>query len=399
MLSKKLFERLYEAATIQRWNDHVRPVEFTELDKQAHKMIIAWIIAKYEEADRAEKVNWNRLMEGCVFELLHRVILTDLKPSVFHKMMQTKGEELNRYVLDNIRDEIREISGGFLQRFERYFLDREYAKLEKRILQAAHYISTWWEFGILYRLNRFIYGIEKTREEIENKLEDFYELSGVRKISLKKKSYGFLTLCGQLRFQKRWAGTPRIPQTSVLGHLGVVAITSFLCSLEMGLCDKALYNNFYAGLFHDLPEVLTRDIISPVKRSVTGIDSIIKEYERFQLEEVILPLLPNEWHDEIIYFVVDEFDNKVLLDGTIIKNIKDQDMVRLYNKDENNPLFGRLVKACDDLSAYMEAHLSIKYGISNPHLVEALKSLKERYSDYSIVDYPIKQLFLNFSES
>ena len=45
MIRKGLVERFYEAASIQRWNDHVRPVELTELDKQAHKMVIAYVIA------------------------------------------------------------------------------------------------------------------------------------------------------------------------------------------------------------------------------------------------------------------------------------------------------------------------------------------------------------------
>ena len=39
MIKKSLISLMYEAASIQRWNDHIRPwTGFTELDKQAHKM-------------------------------------------------------------------------------------------------------------------------------------------------------------------------------------------------------------------------------------------------------------------------------------------------------------------------------------------------------------------------
>ncbi|MGZ7169402.1 MAG: HD domain-containing protein [Halobacteriota archaeon] len=31
-------------------------------------------------------------------------------------------------------------------------------------------------------------------------------------------------------------------------------------------CYRRRFHNFFGGLFHDLPEALTRDIISPVKR-------------------------------------------------------------------------------------------------------------------------------------
>jgi putative hydrolase of HD superfamily len=75
----------------------------------------------------------------------------------------------------------------------------------------------------------------------------------------------FIDLCGQLRFQLRWSYLHRIPKTSVLGHMLIVAVLSYLFSLEIGACRKRCYNNYFTGLFHDLPEVLTRDIVHPVK--------------------------------------------------------------------------------------------------------------------------------------
>lgn len=49
MIRKALISSIYEAASIQRWNDHIRPsIGFSELDKQAHKMVYAYILAKCE---------------------------------------------------------------------------------------------------------------------------------------------------------------------------------------------------------------------------------------------------------------------------------------------------------------------------------------------------------------
>ena len=64
MINKGLITRLFEAASIQRWNDHVRPVEFTELDKQAHKIIIAYVLGKLEEYERQVTIDWSKLIEG-----------------------------------------------------------------------------------------------------------------------------------------------------------------------------------------------------------------------------------------------------------------------------------------------------------------------------------------------
>lgn len=312
----KLVERFTRAASMQRWNDHIRPVELTELDKQAHKMVIAYLLAKLEE-DRGVSIDWRYLIEGGIFEFLQRVVLTDIKAPVFHKMRENKDIKLkmDQHVIKELADDISGFNKGFQERFQDYF-SKSTLDVNRKILRAAHYLATNWEFKIIYHTAPFIYGIKTTKRNIEDQIEDHYDLIGVQKILLNKKSFGFIDLCGQLRFQKRWAHTPRIPETSVLGHMLIVAITSYLTTLEMNgdACKKRFYNNYFAGLFHDLPEVLTRDIISPVKEGAE-LDDIIKECERRKMKEELLPLLPKQWRAEMSYFTENEFKNKIKIEG------------------------------------------------------------------------------------
>lgn len=388
-----LIERLYEAASMNRWNDHIRPVELTELDKQAHKMVLAYVIAKFEEKDRNADVNWQKLIEGGIFEFLHRTILTDLKPPIFHKMMEEKAKDLNDHVLSKLKNDFKGLKPQFEANFKRYLFDPEYSKFERKILKAAHYLATNWEFRIIYHSSPFIYGIEDTKEEIENQIEDHYDLIGVQKLSLEKKSFGFIDLCGQLRFQERWAHSPRVPKTSVLGHMYIVAITSYLFSLENEACPKRLYNNFFAGLFHDLPEVLTKDIISPVKSSVKGLEDLIKEFEANQMKTRLLPLLPVAWRREMNYFTKDEFVNKVRIDDSIKKGINFKEMNRRYNKNEYYPLDGELIKACDKLAAFIEADLSIKHGITSKKLEEGRIDIYKKFKGKKISGIDFGYLF------
>ena len=395
---ENLIERFYEAASMNRWNDHIRPVELTELDKQAHKMVIAYVIAKFEEKDRSAKINWQKLIEGGIFEFMHRTILTDIKPPVFHKMMEEKGEELNNYVLEKLEEDFNGLKNDFKKNFKKYLFETKYARIEKRILKAAHYMATNWEFKIIYHTSPFIYGIEETKEAIENQIKDHYDLIGVQKLSLNKKSFGFIDLCGQLRFQERWAHSPRVPKTSVLGHMYIVAITSYLLSLENNACSKRLYNNFFAGLFHDLPEVLTKDIISPVKGSVEGLEDIIKEYEENQMKTRLLPLLPFSWRKEMRYFTQDEFENKVKINDKTIKGVVFKELNNKYNKNEFYPLDGKLIKACDKLTAFIEADLSIKHGITSKHLEDGRKNIFEDFKSKKVSGIDFGRLFLYFKE-
>ena len=390
---ENLIERFYEAASMNRWNDHIRPVELTELDKQAHKMVLAYVIAKFEEKDRGVSINWQKLIEGGIFEFLHRTILTDLKPPIFHKMMEEKAQDLNNHVLERLENDLKGINPDFTRKFKKYLFDSDYAHTEKRILKAAHYMATNWEFRIIYHSSPFIYGIEETKEAIENQIEDHYDLIGVQKLSLEKKSFGFIDLCGQLRFQERWAHSPRVPKTSVLGHMYIVAITSYLLSLENDSCPKRLYNNFFAGLFHDLPEVLTKDIISPVKSSVEGLDDIIKEFEDNQMKTRLFPLLPFSWRKEMKYFTQDEFENKVRLDGNIVKGISFKELNNKYNQDVFYPLDGELIKACDKLAAFIEADLSIKHGITSKHLEDGRVNIYQKFKGKKISGIDFGRLF------
>lgn len=397
MITKELLELLFEAASIQRWNDHNRPEHFTELDKQAHKMVYAYVLSKFEETDRGAAVDWCALIEGFLFEYLHRIVLTDIKPPVFHRLMSEKGAQLNEWVLEMLRDRLTPLGDGtFFEGMKSYLLCIDNNSLEQKILRAAHYLATNWEFKLIYHLNAGIYGLEETRRDIENQLEEHYDLAGVQKLNLNKKTGNFLDMVGQLRFQQRWAQSPRLPKTSVLGHMLIVAAFSYFCSLEIGASPQRKKNNFLGGLFHDLPEVLTRDIISPVKRSVAGLEELVKEIEQRQMEERIYPLLPASWHREIKFYTEDEFTGKIIKDGRVLFATSDEINER-YNEDRYSPLDGEIIRACDQLAACMETYLSISYGIKSPHLEEANRKLQETYRGRFVAGIDFSRLIGFFS--
>ena len=388
-LNQKLIELIYDAASIRRWNDQVNPMDFTELDKQAHKMIIAYVLAKVEEDVTPGSVDWLKLLEGGIFEMLHRIILTDIKPPVFHKMMQEKGRELNEWVFTRLEEETSSVKGEFRQRMHQHFFSAEYACREKRILKAAHYLATQWEFNILYKMCPFIRGIEQIRQEIEDQIEDHFDLIGVQKLSLGRKTAGFVDLCGQLRFQKRWSQSPRIPATSVLRHMLVVAILTYLSLCEAETSAYRKKNGFLAALFHDLPEVLTRDITSPVKGAVEGLDEIIKDYEKKQMEAKLLPLLPLSWHKELSYYTENEFANRAMSGDKIIAGIPFAEMGGAWDKAESLPVDGEIIRCCDHLAAFIEASTSIRHGISSRYLLEGVERLQKEYRSKIIgeIDY------------
>lgn len=390
MIRKSLISQIYVAASIQRWNDHIRPwVGFTELDKQAHKMFYAYVLAKCEGEGQYDPL---KLLEGGIFEFLHRIVLTDIKPPVYHKLMQEKGKQINTWVIEQLKGQIESLKGGFYDKMKRYFTEEDYAEKEKRILKAAHYFATDWEFNVIYPQNLTTYGIEQVKTEVTRGLARCNTFDGFQNFATNPDLKEFLSLIGKLRYQQRWSRAVRMPQTYVMGHMLVVAILSYFCSLEAGACEERLANNFFAALFHDLPEVLTRDIVSPVKASVKGLDNLIKEIEEEQMNTVIFPLIPKEWHEEFRYFVQDEFTSRIIVDGNIL-HVSSNEINEKYNSGKFKPIDGEIIRACDQFSAYLEAYMSLRYGIQSEQMQAGYHNLFEKYENKEIAGVDFGQLF------
>lgn len=390
-MTYRFITKLFNAASMQRWNDKIRPVELTELDKQAHKMMIAWFLGKFEE--EREDFNWIDVIEGGLFEFLQRIILTDLKPQVFNRIKedQTRYRELNRWVFNQLDPFISFLGDAFMTRFKDH-LDTLDDTVNKRILSAAHFYATRWEFDIIERANPHGYEIPAIKRHLEERQEKYYDLKGIQNLALYSRYRNFIDLCGQLRFQLRWNHINMNPRVSVLGHMLVVAIISYLLSLEINACPKRCINNYFTGLFHDLPEVLTRDIISPVKRSIEGLEELIKEYEKEQMEKEVYSLIPPHWHSDIRMFTEDEFKSTITIDNKTITVTSDE-ISQKYNEDARNPKDGELIKAVDELSAYTEAYLALKNGVNSLDLKDAVTAIKEKYKDKTIAGVDFRKIY------
>lgn len=394
MIGRPFILEIFKAAAMQRWNDKIRPVELKELDKQAHKMTIAYFLGKFEE--QTSGFSWLEIIEGGLFEFLERLVITDLKPQIFNRIKEDKNKyaELNTWVFKKLEPIITPLGNDFIERFQHYFTNTDNT-INKRIINAAHFYATRWEFNIIERGNPKGYEIPAIKEILQQKQERYYDLTGIQQLALYEKYRNFIDLCGQLRFQYRWGHINMIPRTSVLGHMLIVAILSYLFSLDVKASPKRCFNNYFTGLFHDLPEVLTRDIISPVKRSIEGLDSLIKAYEKELMEKEVLNLIPAEWHNEMQMFTEDEFSTIITKDNKTIKTDSDT-ISRESNNDVFNPRDGQAVKAIDDLAAYVEAWCSLENGVKSGDLIEARISIREKYANSIINGIHFGNLFNQF---
>jgi len=390
-IRKGLLQLVFSGAYMLRWNDRLRPFPLWELDKQGHKMILAWLLwhCNAENLPRDERLALGlQVVEGGLFDYLYRLMITDIKPPIFYRIKANKEHyaQLTDFVLRGLEPVVRPLDEAFLERMRAYFLNDGYGSRADQILRAAHLYASRWEFNLIRPLNGFDEEMPGIGENFQRELQALRVLRGMPDLLAEQSALArFGAFCGQLRFQIRWTQTPRTPATSVLAHMFLVACYAYFCSLTIDACTSRRLNNFFCGLFHDLPELLTRDIISPVKRSVDSLPALVREYEEQELERrIFAPLRADGFTGlvERLQYLLgsatgSEFHDCIReADGATRRIATFEELQDNYNEDVFDPKDGSLIKACDLLAAFIEAHSSIRNGTASPPLQEAVARLR-----------------------
>ena len=401
-IRKGLLQLVFSGSFMKRWNDKMRPMELVEVDKQAHKMIAAWLLFELNSqslSPEEKSVLGEDIVRGGIFDYLYRLVITDIKPPIFYQIKANPAhyEKLTAWVLNELQPRVqplgRDFWGAMQNHFERQV--RRDESLASRILDAAHLFASRWEFHLIRDLNQWDEEMDEIDENFRTGLENHLDLAGVRQLldGPGTRLGKFAFMCGRLRFQKRWSQTPRIPETSVLGHMFIVACLAYFFSIAVGACPVRRHNNFYAGLFHDIPELLTRDIISPVKSSVQGIGDLIREYEGREIEHRLFSILDRSVYTGLVerlsYFlgieVGSEFEATILQDGAA-RIVSWEQLQGQYNEDRFCPKDGRMLKICDHLAAFLEAYTALSNGITNAHLQQASWRIRNLYQNQALTD-------------
>ena len=392
-MKKELILKIFEGFSIQRWNDLIRPFDLVEMDKAGEKMVIAYMIGKFEEK-KGNKINWKWMAYASLFDLLKKIALCDIKAPVQQMLKKEFTREymrLNEWVLKQYRQLITDDSlfSDFTiyigQKAGSFTLPDELTN-SVRVYNAAHKYSTIRELEMLSVVNEKE-RLSKIESELKADIQKYLDLEGLQKLMTRQKEFDFLLKIEQLRFQTRWNQTPRVPATSVLGHCFFVAIMTLLLGRETNpaMCERRVVNNYFSALFHDLPESVTRDIISPVKQATDALPNIVKKIEDEIVNKELVPLMDKSYVDEVIYYTSDEFSDRIKTKDGKVQKINWEELNGKYNKENFNPVDGKLVRICDHLSALMEADISIKHGITSSHLQGGRDGMLELYQEGTLI--------------
>ncbi|MDD5276097.1 MAG: 5'-deoxynucleotidase [Methylovulum sp.] len=176
----------------------------------------------------------------------------------------------------------------------------------------------------------------------------------MQKITITSSFYAYLS---RLRWIKRWGLKRNANPENVMEHSWEVAVIAHTLAL--------IKNRYYEGtvdaqavataaLYHDVTEVITGDLPTPIKYHSDAINRAYKQIEK-QAELELLALLPDELRGDFEALIHDE-------------------------KMPEEQL--QIIKAADKISAYLKCQAELKAGnrefeIAAQHLAEALSESQQ----------------------
>jgi 5'-deoxynucleotidase len=184
-----------------------------------------------------------------------------------------------------------------------------------------------------------------------------------------------------MKYIRRWNRTETSMETSVMSHTFVVAALTLVTSCielhnnEHKLPDNFIYRSILRALFHDVSEVFTGDIITPVKDIIKK--HIGDDWEAIERKRIrpLVNAMPEKIKDDL-----EEFD----LFAPLPK--------------ENGDMVGKLVKECDRLAALLECLFEQSSGHRSLEMDQAFINSSRRLLSSpwrSIRDIALYSLFKN----
>lgn len=340
----EVFKRLNK---LRRWTSFVTEGKYDELSKQALNCIIACLICACCETE-GQTVRLERIPKIALYRAFQKAyVCFDVPEYIFDEILEIGGIEKCEFDKATVEIIEAETDKSFTE-----FICEGINTYEMRIYQAASKIATLIELiENRFRMNDTDDYNSKMRE-ITKYLDNFSDIPGVEELQdTKSHVFKVLQKISQLRNQNRWAVQCYTIECSVLGHLFDTAVLAYFIGLEKYQTETLATKMFFMGCFHDVAEVWTKDIPSPIKDRIPGFREATEQYEKKMSQQKMYTVMPTA------------LSNKV-------KSV-------MFEEDENL-MFKKIMKGADYLSADSEIWRIYKSGSRDEYFVGAIHRFHEK---------------------
>ena len=346
--------------TIQRWNFLPRIETWVEAENAAYVTHVAYAIGR---ATGLTQEQLECLVLRALLKSLNKHYMTDISLDVRDRLKEKNSKAWT----DLINGTAKRTASIFPRKISRditIFLtsspsyEDKYAQIkdhDKNIIENLVKCSQLLVARQECEINSTIYraDYEPIIRSISSRM-DRIEMAGEYKIVWSEHTPYFTTI-KNLKYLRRWNRINRIVSSNVLGHTFLVSFLAIILSMlaidEIKNGDHFIYKVVLRSLFHDVPESLTGDIITPVKSEIEKYAPKILEDVEKELQDKFVKSAPSGVKMDIEHYeLLKEIDNKSIFS------------------------FTSMTKDCDRLAAVLECHYEKASGISTHEIDSAYEN-------------------------
>ena len=370
MIWEILKNMLSSGLSMKRWNNFPRIENISTLDNLWYTLHIALFLAQIEEKNW-NKINKEFIIKKTIFDSFKNLILSDINSWTKNYIEKNDKEIFLKLSSKSIKYLLSFDAPEYIKKDILDTLNNKTFKKELLIIKWAKKIAWLHEANINAKIYTEIYTPILT--EINNSLDEIIKNLPSLKILLDNKdSVLYLLNIRRLSHCMRWNQKNRLFPISVMSHLAFITFITYIITMIENQNNKNLNmeNMLFRALYHDIPEAITWDIITPTKKAVPWFLEILEKVENDMMNDVLFCHIDNDYKNFIKEFMLNPF---------IWENWK-------------------YVKYADILSALFEAKIEVNNWSKNFEVIyRKIKKIVNTF-DVPSVNYILKQVLDSFDE-
>lgn len=362
---KSLGNMFLKLKLTESWRGRIPTQEgFSKEDKEGLNLIIFSI---FKEIMLDENDDLTALPAYIVARLYKKAYTWDAKPgnmTYFRELFAGFDNSVEEYVFGIMESQTSKDFADFIKAEARKLPDKV-----SSVYKAARVFGDLIEYEEMREKLRPDV-VEKTRQNIVEAVLKFKDLPHfmeiIEGVGEYQKLKTLIKTISASRYIFRWQGYICNVRCSILDHMLESAVISYLMNLEQDTTNpKDVLKDFWVLMFHDLSEIWTDDIPSPVKDGIKITGYGEEFYKEFGSEPVTFRKLTELQEIDALenhfYNCLPDKAVKFFKDGVMLEDVDDKEKKRFY-------------KCADYFSADFEVWWNIKGGSREWRFIEIIKS-------------------------
>ena len=309
-MNDSLIAALESMLALQRWNFLPRLETWVEAENAAYVTHVCYALGR---ASGLSQPGLQHLLTRSLLKSLNKHYLTDISVAIRDKLKRSSSGAWTRLVDATARQTSELFPKKISAKLKRYLTDNpQYIvtganyDANRRTQDKIETIIRYAQYKVAYdecKVNMKVYEADYRTivNDLLSRIQHVDGCANYEQVLAQNPTY-FITI-KRLKYLRRWNRINRILSTTVMGHTYLVAVLAFmLCSVSDASSTKKelfMYSTLLRALFHDVPESLTGDIITPVKRAIEKHDKTLLDNVERELNQELIDSAPAGVQDDI----------------------------------------------------------------------------------------------------